>query len=61
MDTDKFMVEKINEAVEDQKLELTPWETDFMESITEYVESGKSTSRKQREALDKIQEKIPFW
>lgn len=55
----KFLAE-IQEAVEEGKLELSDWESGFIESIQEYIDY-RELSPKQRQALDRIHEKIRPW
>lgn len=38
--------------------QMSEWESDFIESITDRLEEGKSLTRKQAEILDRIWEKV---
>jgi hypothetical protein len=52
-------VKKINYARERlNKKVLTPWEEDFIESITDQLDAGKKLSERQLEILDSIYEKV---
>lgn len=57
METDQKFLDEIFEAIEDGKLELTSWESDFIESI----EGQTQFSSKQRQVIDRIHEKIRAW
>jgi hypothetical protein len=62
MDTDNKMLQEVNEAIEDGRLDdITPWESDFADSITGQIDVGGTLTRKQREILDRIHEKIRPW
>jgi hypothetical protein len=62
MDTDDKQLQEINEAIEDGRLDdITPWESDFVDSITDQIDVGGTLTRKQREILDRIHEKIRPW
>jgi len=60
MKTDDSFLDEILEAVEDGKLELSSWESDFVDSLGEQL-GYRDLSRKQREILDKIHAKIRAW
>jgi hypothetical protein len=52
------MVTAINTAVEETALELTDWETDFVESIEDQLDQGKQMfTEPQFESLDRIYHK----
>ena len=62
MDTDNKMLQEVNEAIEDGRIDdITSWESDFVDSITEQLGVGRDLTRKQREILDRIHEKIRLW
>lgn len=61
MKTDETFLEEVEEAVEDGKLTMTSWEEDFIDSIRGKLDCGRCLSRKQRESLDRIHEKIRVW
>ncbi len=47
-------------AVNDEGQRLTPWEVNFMETITEQFDGGSGLSEKQEELLERIYvEKVP--
>jgi len=61
METDKKFYNDIDEAREESKINLTDWENDFIDSIGERLDMGRDLSRKQRETLDRIHERIRPW
>lgn len=61
METDEQFYNDIYEAREENKIDLTDWESDFVDSIGEQLDMGRDLSRKQRETLDRIHEKIRPW
>lgn len=48
------MVEQIEEAVEDEEMELSEWETEFIENIKRRIASDEDLTPKQDEALLRI-------
>lgn len=61
MQTDRNFIDDLYHALEDSKLELSQWEEEFLESVEGQLDYGKSLSRKQREILDRMHEKIRPW
>jgi hypothetical protein len=61
METNKQFIEEIRNAVEDGKLEITQWEEEFLESVEERLDVTNRISKRQRETLDRIHEKIRPW
>lgn len=61
METDKRFIEEIRNTVEDEKLELTQWEEEFLESVEERLEATGFISKRQREVVGNIHEKIRAW
>ena len=53
----KILIQEINEAVKNDDIDLTPWETEFMESIGSVVEAGFTLSEKQDAVLERIWKK----
>jgi len=58
METNEQFYNDIDKAREEGKISLTDWEID---SIGERLDIGRDLSRKQRETLDRIHEKIRPW
>lgn len=50
----KLLIREITEAVKNDDVDLTPWETEFMESIGSVLEAGFGLSDKQDACLEKI-------
>jgi hypothetical protein len=61
METNKQFYNDIDKAREEGKISLTDWEIDFIDSIGERLDMGRDLSRKQRETLDRIHERIRPW
>jgi len=61
MMTDEIFLVEIREAIEDGKLEVSDWESDFIDSIGSQISRGRNLSMKQREILDRIHEKMRAW
>jgi hypothetical protein len=60
METDQNFIEEIRNAVEDGRLEITQWEEEFLESVGE-LDATRSLTKRQRETLDRIHERIRLW
>jgi hypothetical protein len=54
----KTMIAQINEAVSEDRLNLSEWESDFIESISSQVNRGRQLSEKQDEVLLRIWGKL---
>ena len=50
----KILIQEINQAVKDDDIDLTTWETEFMESIWSVIEAGFKLSDKQDAVLERI-------
>lgn len=60
MTYDKQVIESWINAVNEEGVNLTKWEEDFMESITEQFKVRQSISDKQEEILERIYtDKVP--
>jgi len=53
----KSMIEEINRAVRDDDVDLSTWETDFIESVGGCVDAGIALSEKQDAVLVRIWKK----
>ena len=51
-------IEEIERAVEENRLDLSEWESGFLESVKAAVQHGRTLSDKQEDVLTKIWEKI---
>jgi hypothetical protein len=54
-------IETIRNAVEDEKISLSEWEINYLDSIEERLDSGKELTAPQRKKLAEIMEKVPAW
>lgn len=61
MKADINLLKAVELAIEDGKLEPSEWESDFLDSIRDWVDSNRTLTRKQRETLDRIHERIRAW
>jgi len=55
------MLLKIDEAIKAEQIEVSDWERNFLEDIKEMVKRGYNIQRKQRQIVDQIHVRIPFW
>jgi hypothetical protein len=61
MRADRVSLDNIREAQEAEKIRLTQSEEEFLESVEERLDSEKDLTRKMREWLGRIQERISVW
>ena len=54
METYKNFINEIRNAVEEERLELTQWEEEFLESVRGRLDATGFISKRQRETLDWI-------
>lgn len=54
----KHKLETIEEAIEVGQLDLTPWEQDFCQSVTEQLENGRDLSFKQTSIIYRLYDRI---
>jgi hypothetical protein len=55
---DNQTIIEIERAVEDERLVLSEWESDFIESIKAQATSGRPLSDKQEDVLTRIWERV---
>jgi hypothetical protein len=60
MDTNEIFYEEIMEAIEERKIKISSSEVEFLKNIDD-SETLKNLTKKQREWLDQIHDKISPW
>lgn len=55
------MLRRIRAAAETRDIDLSDFEVDFLASIEEAIKKGWNLSKRRREILDQIHNRIPFW
>jgi hypothetical protein len=61
MQSDKNIYEKIIEAIDSGKLNLTTLDEVFLKAVGKKLDAGRELRKEQRRSLDKICERINPW
>jgi hypothetical protein len=61
MKTEEKFIKDIREASDDSRIRLTDVEERFIDSMELAILSGKNATRKQREWMDQIHDRISLW
>lgn len=59
LETNREYIDRV-EHCQNDNAELNGWEDEFLESLKDQLESGKSISEKQLETLEKIEYKVEW-